>query len=358
MKVKFEVPRNTVNIILNYKCKTGTIDDSNKCDNTSNADSNKLLSLSNINRTQELQKSKSADAYNNRESYNAHSKLFLRDSFTPTQGNQQLSYNRALESSIALMENHPNEFHSAITMGYTQDARDYTKILRTYPNLPIGASYDIHGENGIRQFAKDIGEEIKKYVGLTGPLSILNGQDNLEPFSDNILVVNDIGKIDKLMKESTIPEKLITYSGVDPRYFELLPKDSGAVFEISTFISSSRNEIIGKGFASYALKSAQEGWLSDDRSQFNPGTKYMGNEKTLIEFQLEKGTHAIATEPAQAFAWTIYNKPDKWGPQSKIRNKETDSQEELIINRKTKFEVIELKTSGNLKRLIVKSLPE
>lgn len=34
MKFKFNVPFNTNKIILNYKCKTGTVDDGNSCGNT------------------------------------------------------------------------------------------------------------------------------------------------------------------------------------------------------------------------------------------------------------------------------------------------------------------------------------
>jgi hypothetical protein len=354
MRIEIKSKRRVGKILLNYKCKSGTVDDSNRC-GESNTKSKMDLPPVDINHIKEQVGSK--DPWSDPSAYHELSKVFMREKFVPTQGPQQSAYNAALKSSILVMEKHPQEFHDAIMMSYTQEAKDFTKVLKDHPDLPIGCSYDLKGKEGVRQYAKDVRETIPTYHTDDPKFAYLNGEDDPGHIAIDAMTANDIGKIDRLMAESVLTEPITVYSGVDPRFIESIPQNVGDQFQINTFVSTSRNESIGVGFAKYALDDAKTGRSYKASYEFGAGDKYSGDKKSIIEFQLKAGDHAIATEPAETFAWTVYNKPESgFKGQRAIRNKETDSQEELILNRKMRFEVVSKKSSKGIDRLVVKSI--
>ena len=109
-------------IKLNYNCKdkekNGTGPGS--CSGASGkVDSNEspLKSLPKVDIEGIKKKYASAKLWERGEAYDALSKVFMRETFKPSQGNQQAAYESILKNSISLMEEYPSEFDS-ITFAY------------------------------------------------------------------------------------------------------------------------------------------------------------------------------------------------------------------------------------------------
>ena len=381
----------------NYKCPKGTVDDSNKCDIDNNPEKNTVLYKedvtklrSDINRInndiipalkakaqnarenrppssaevkndpKEKEYHKAYDRLHNAESEVRHleDRIFFSEKYKATPGKQQEAYNSAAKSAIELQIKKPDIFDENLQWGYLAESRNITKILKENPDLPKKCQYGFD-PNEVERYAKDVGVEIplayydeKRFPEMA---ALYNGTKNHESLHRDIIYVNHIGKIDELMDDSKLEQDIVVYSGVDPRFFDKLPQEPGTEVKINSFISSSRNETIAKGFASYQLKNAKSGYSSTDPYE---NTEQYTGEKTLIEFRLKKGINALATEPYMQSQYDRNGiKPEnELGPQAKIRNKETNSQEELILDRSIKFRVIGTKHSSSMRRIILESI--
>jgi len=384
-------------IKLNYKCPKGTVDDTNKCDIDNNPEKNTVLYKedvtklrSDINRInndiipalkakaqnarenrppssaevkndpKEKEYHKAYDRLHNAESEVRHleDRIFFSEKYKATPGKQQEAYNSAVKSAIELQIKKPDIFDENLQWGYLAESRNITKILKEHPDLPKKCQYGFD-PNEVERYAKDVGVEIplayydeKRFPEMA---ALYNGTKNHESLHRDIIYANHIGKIDELMDDSKLEQDIVVYSGVDPRFFDKLPQEPGTEVKINSFISSSRNETIAKGFASYQLKNAKSGYSSTD--PYEKTEQYTG-EKTLIEFRLKKGISALATEPYMQSQYDRNGiKPEnELGPQAKIRNKETNSQEELILDRSIKFRVIGTKHSSSMRRIILESI--
>jgi len=143
---------------------------------------------------------------------------------------------------------------------------------------------------------------------------------------------NVIANMDKIMKSSVLSDKIITYSGLSKDLWDKLPKDANSEFSVPTFISSSADKDVAKGFASFR----------------NPNK----DELYFLEIRSKPGTHVIATEQVAirqhlGGSWTIGEGGVPGGK---------GSQQELIMNRGQSYKVVGIEQDGNFKKLIVETV--
>ena len=127
--------------------------------------------------------------------------IFLTNKYKPTEGADQVAYGQITKKAIKLQISKPEIFDKNLRWGYLDDSRNVTKMLKNYPNLPKLCQYTTSPE-GVEKFANDTGikipifhTDIKKFPHLVQ----FEGTKNYSLLHPDILIANDIGKIDELM---------------------------------------------------------------------------------------------------------------------------------------------------------------
>jgi len=138
---------------------------------------------------------------------------------------------------------------------------------------------------------------------------------NGTPASQNIL--DAIELLDQALQRASLPDDMVLYRGVTPELWDTMKSDSkyvtpGEVFPARGFTSTTYDRATAW---KYASKNAND-----------------ADEIAMIEVLAPKGTHALSLEAHS------YSPEDK----------------EILINRNTKFKVIEARKDRNVMRLIWK----
>ncbi len=147
---------------------------------------------------------------------------------------------------------------------------------------------------------------------------------------------NNIAKLDKVMSESNLPEDMTLYTGISKDLWDQIPKEPNSEFKNITFLSTTIDPKIAKGFALRGKKS--------DRTK--PKFAY------YAEIRAKSGTPGIATEQAALRqnplgTWIIGEggKPGAGG-----------SQQEVILSRGQHYKVVGVEDESKFKKIIMETI--
>lgn len=291
-------------IKLNYKCPFNGIDYS--CNNSSEQKKQEINSVRRKIYDMSMDpKSKISDI-------DELKKRLAQLEFDVPKGLYRKIYNNISEETEKFLERNP-ELEKGL-VNYIADSAVITSELNKYPNIPRIYFNNI---NDLEKYEKSIG---------------IN-RGTLYNKSSNLITNNSIVQMDEIMKNLTVSDNLVSYSGIDEKLWNKIPKTPGSIFKTNTFISSTLDEKIAKGFSNIKR--------SNDQT-----TKY------YIEFKIDKGSHAIATEGT---ALRI-NPENTWiiGKDGNINS--IGSQQEIILDRKQDYQVLSVESGNEYKKIVVKSI--
>lgn len=133
-------------------------------------------------------------------------------------------------------------------------------------------------------------------------------------------ILKSIEWLDQALQRASLPEDMVLYRGVSPKIWELMKSDPkytkpGKIFPAKGFTSTTYDQATAWRHASEKANDA--------------------DEIAMIEVLAPKGTPALSLEAHS------YSPEDR----------------EVLINRNTKFKVIEARKDGNVMRLIWEVMP-
>lgn len=128
-------------------------------------------------------------------------------------------------------------------------------------------------------------------------------------------ILDTIDLIDQTLQRASLPEDMIVYRGVRPDIWEIMKADPGYI--------TPGDEVVLKGFLSSTHDHARAWKYASEKASKD-------DEIAVIEILAPKRTQALSIEAHS------YSPSDK----------------EILINRDTKFKVIEARKDGNVMRLI------
>lgn len=185
------------------------------------------------------------------------------------------------------------------------------------PERKVKAALD-EGENFWNTMDEFQRIAVKNYTDRDISFQINNHLYNGASASKDILDTIDL--IDQALQQASLPEDMILYRGVRPDIWEIMKADPG--------YATPGDEVIQKGFLSSTHNRARAWKYASEKAKD-------ADEIATIEILAPKGTQAISIEA------NSYSPDDK----------------EILINRNTKFKVIEARKDGNVMRLIWEVLP-
>lgn len=185
------------------------------------------------------------------------------------------------------------------------------------PERKVKAALD-EGENFWNTMDEFERVAVKNYTDRDIGFQINNHLYNGASASKDILDTIDL--IDQALQQASLPEDMILYRGVRPDIWEIMKADPG--------YATPGDEVIQKGFLPSTHNRARAWKYASEKAKD-------ADEIATIEILAPKGTQAISIEA------NSYSPDDK----------------EILINRNTKFKVIEARKDGNVMRLIWEVLP-
>lgn len=136
-------------------------------------------------------------------------------------------------------------------------------------------------------------------------------------------------EMNKLISESTIKEPVTLYCGITKSLFQKLPKESGKSWKNKSIMSTSVSADVATDYAN--LYDRKEG----------------GDTSYIMEIRLKPGDKALSieeytkTSPYVGYKdWTISDKNDR----------------EVVIGKDTSYKIVEIKTVGQSKHIVVESI--
>lgn len=154
---------------------------------------------------------------------------------------------------------------------------------------------------------------VKDYTDRDIGFRINNHLYNGAPASQDIL--DTIELMDQALQRASLPEDMILYRGVRPDIWQIMKADPGYI--------TPGDEVVSKGFVSSTHDNTRAWKFASEKALKN-------DEIAVIEILAPKGTPALSLEAHS------YSPSDK----------------EILINRDTKFKVIEARKDGSIMRLI------
>lgn len=185
------------------------------------------------------------------------------------------------------------------------------------PERKVKAALD-EGENFWNTMDEFQRVAVKNYTDRDIGFQINNHLYNGASASKDILDTIDL--MDQALQQASLPEDMILYRGVRPDIWGIMKADPG--------YATPGDEVIQKGFLSSTHNRVRAWKYASEKAKD-------ADEIATIEILAPKGTQAISIEAHS------YSPDDK----------------EILINRNTKFKVIEARKDGNVMRLIWEVLP-
>ena len=216
--------------------------------------------------------------------------------FVPPKGPQRQKFENLVNISESAIKSIPDG-EKGISY-YIAGSTDITHELLRRPDMPR----EILPEEKIEEFKKQNDLDGTRWHGPTH---------------------NAIARLDKIMAGSKLQEDITLYTGISKNFWDSLPKDLGSEFENLTFISTTIDPKIAKGFAALRKKQHNEGYGKQKMAYY-------------IEIVAKAGTSGIATEKA-----AIRQNPlGTWIVGEGGKQGGGGSQQEIILNRKQRYRIV------------------
>jgi hypothetical protein len=138
--------------------------------------------------------------------------------------------------------------------------------------------------------------------------------------------INSIKLLDSVMNKSIIPNDIVVQTGISSASYDTANLSTGDEFNLPTFISTSRSDVVANGFA--LLK------FTNDKSDFkkNPRRSVEPTMPTVLEMHVKAGSRALGLED---FVLESQGPDASWVVGSK-GTAGTGSQQEVLLARGTK----------------------
>jgi hypothetical protein len=380
MKLRIRSKQNINRILLNYKCKSGTVDDSNRCGDTNTAsvespataaarakyesvysDIKKNLAIWSADLKQEERinrmKAPGQSEYKpTKDKWNAAEKQFSdarrhyieslngKIGRAPDSDQTRKLPSKQIESaeklravSRSVIENASKLEKAAIDSMIIDSYKvNDTLIHESIPSIVevpdevIGEKETETTKDYVRNALHTTDDQLIK--GLVGGLKeeywVNNKKEWLETaVHQHASVLRDIKNTDSIMAKSVVPEDITVHSGVAPGVF---PADlkAGDEFQLKSYLSTSRIKPVASGFAR-------------DKGGY------------VIDINLKKGTHALSLEDYQhsiqffdssifpETQWTVTDKQEGsgWIVGESGKKHSGGNQREVLLGRNQKFRI-------------------
>jgi SPP1 gp7 family putative phage head morphogenesis protein len=205
-------------------------------------------------------------------------------------------------------------------------------------------------ENQFNTVNEDLSDYFARSFDVTKTL--VKNSDNTnyiwkDPFDINSnKIENVIATMDKLINQSIVESPMIVHSGISKEYFDKITKNTDEIFETRTFMSTSRDEEIAKGFAEHSKEMANERYYNVNDKTMKP----VGDNIYIADINLKEGSHAISLELYydKHYPYYTFNYSGKDRPIAESS--------EVVIGRKSKFKVTNIENSGRVHRVVLENI--
>lgn len=294
LKSKYLFPK----ILLNYRCEENPPGSGNfKCD--VNAQSDKDLDAKNKARLSEL-KSNIDKIKLETSSLKNQMKKLPRNSSTRRDLEGKIITN---DATIRTMEDHIKTLsykHPTAPIEFKPFLNNSNKVIK---NLSDDEKTQLHmhlggwGNMYYQQLLAELGghlpdkmdEYVKQKLTRINESFDLNNEEHKNQFESQLYVVeklvDSIKKLDSIMEKTKVPSELTVYSGISPSLEKLNNVKIGEEFNLSTFVSTSRSNIVASGFA-----------LRKHSIDIEDGKNSLEIVPTVLEMHLKVGSKALAVE--------------------------------------------------------------
>jgi hypothetical protein len=227
---------------------------------------------------------------------------------------------------------------------YNKLSKITENVIKSYPDLEDGLHYYVTGSTYLtHELIKR--PDMKREVLSEEEAKKFKDDNDLEGTIWHEPTHNAIARMDKLMEQSIIPEDIIVYTGISKDLWDSLPKEPGSEYKNITFISTTLDKSIAKGFAAKRKQGHNEG-----SGKYDTGKQ---KESYYLEINAKSGTKGLATEQAAL----RYNPLGTWIVGEGGKQHAGGSQQEIVMDRHQKYRVIGMESDGKtFKKLIVETI--